>query len=178
MMAYPMSTSALSDREITRPIGSGERWRSVASSALSDKYLVAVRHDPVPQREIAHPERDAVGRQVQALRELPLGWDTYSAPVIDPAIVSKVEAFLLNLIEHEIERPAVVPTSVGGVAFEWHRPSREFTIELRPTPSYPKATVYFADTVAGEEWEMDLSDVEPDRLNGAFRRLVVDAPST
>ncbi len=63
--------------------------------------------------------KSAVTSQIQGLRGLAPGWDGYSAPRIDEAIVDAALKLVQELAPHIAPRPRVVPLSSGGLQFEW-----------------------------------------------------------
>lgn len=70
---------------------------------------------------------------LQELAALPAGWDSYGAPPIDPECLIKAVQVLVEAMEPDTPAPSVVPTSRGGVQFEWHTGGVDFEIEVEPT---------------------------------------------
>lgn len=70
---------------------------------------------------------------LQALAALPAGWDSYAAPPIDPGCVIRAVQVLVEAMEHDTPAPSVVPTSQGGIQFEWHTGGVDFEIEVEPS---------------------------------------------
>ena len=57
-------------------------------------------------------------------------WDTYGAPPIDRAIVPAALQLAVDAFCDNTPAPAVVPTSSGGVQYEWHTRGIDFEIEF------------------------------------------------
>jgi hypothetical protein len=70
---------------------------------------------------------------LRELAALPAGWDSYGAPPIDAHCVAKAVQVLVEVMEPDTPAPSVVPTSRGGVQFEWHTGGVDFEIEVEPT---------------------------------------------
>ncbi len=69
---------------------------------------------------------------LQALVALPHDWDSYGAPPIDFSYVTKAIQVLVEVMEHNTPAPSVVPTSRGGIQFEWHMLGLDVEIEIEP----------------------------------------------
>lgn len=166
--------SSISERYISRPQG-GPYPSDDGPRSLSDRH-VRVQYAPAPGFLGATMRAAEVRRRVRPLLNLQRGWDSYGAPAIDPGIIETAEGLLLRIAQHGLELPSVVPTSIGGVSLEWHRPGIEISIEFSRwgLRSDPRAVVFFADDESDEEWEHDLADVDPAQLDGAFARLSSD----
>lgn len=108
-------------------------------------------------------------RTVESLGELlRLGadWDSYGAPPVDPYCVLAALNLAFCTFRDDTPDPSVVPTSRGGLQFEWHTGGVDLEIEFL---SATRVCGLFEDQVAGTSWEKDLtSDLRP----------VVDAIST
>lgn len=68
------------------------------------------------------------------LLELPEGWNTYNAQQVEPDVVRQASDVLFGVVEHQVPRPAIVPTAQGGVQIEWHGDA-DVEIEIRPNGS-------------------------------------------
>lgn len=125
---------------------------------------------PVP---VADQASTWVRQSLQALVDLPIGWDSYGGHPVDIVLAQMIEPFVIELISNNVAAPSLVPTSVGGVALEWHRPSLDLTIEFEPLdmPAYSVGTVFFADAQSGEEWEASADGLDVARFNDALARL-------
>ena len=69
--------------------------------------------------------------QLQAIKTLPDGWDSYGASSPDVRKVDAAWGLLLCLSKDEsLPRPYVNPTRNGGVQFEWESGGRYFELEV------------------------------------------------
>lgn len=84
------------------------------------------------------------------LGDLSPGWDSYGAMPIDPKTVVFAINLLLIVLTPSDPLPAVVPTSRGGVMFEWHDGGIDFEIDVR---SPYLIHVAFVDGTREEEFE-------------------------
>lgn len=101
-------------------------------------------------------------------------WDSYRGWPVAYEVAGAGERLLVELAKSGRPAPWLCPTSSGGLSLEWHGPDIELTISLDPAEKPtdpPKASIYFCDKGADEEWELpDLSSAL-DRLPAAFARL-------
>lgn len=94
---------------------------------------------------------------VRSLRELLcLGpdWDTNGASPIDPKCVEAAFELAFDALRDDTPVPSVVPTSRGGLQFEWHLGGVDLEIEFL---SATRVLGLFEDQVTGECWEKDLT---------------------
>ncbi len=157
----------LSEREITRSPGWFGRVRENPGT-LSDQDTIHQGSDDVLLAVTTAACTERVRGRIRPLLAMPANWDSYGAPEIDDRIAAIAERVLIRVAIQDFELPAVVPTSSGGLALEWHRPDKELSIEL----GMAGASVYFCDEAAGREWEQDLAAVEEGQLRDAFASLV------
>src|SRR5437764_330498 len=75
------------------------------------------------------PEAEDRLSELLALRE---GWDTYSAPPVADEVVHAVIAFLWLFATDAKTTPWVVPTSLGGLQLEWHKPDLSVEVCFAP----------------------------------------------
>lgn len=79
---------------------------------------------------------------LEALGDLEPNWDSYGAPAMDPDTLQRARGILPFF---GIFPPAVVPTSLGGVSFEWQERVAhgiaEVSLEFHPNG---KTSVYLA----------------------------------
>jgi len=145
----PRSLGTLSDREIQRPVSEASFMSRVPAT---------------------YPD---VRGQLQPFLNLAPNWDSYGGRPIDPTIIDVAQYLLVSISESELELPSLVPTSLGGLSLEWHRPTVEFAIELEPEGGIGqlRAVVFFSDDVSGEQWEEDLSQLEPAQLQRALSQF-------
>ena len=72
-----------------------------------------------------------VRKQLQAIRSLRAGWDSYCAPSPDARLVTSAEGLIECLAQDpSVPQPHVNPTPVGSVQFEWESGDRYFELEV------------------------------------------------
>lgn len=86
--------------------------------------------------------------KICALGDLPIDWDSYGARCIDPFVGQAAVNFLIEVLPAETPLPQIVPTSRGGIQFEWHCNGVDLEIDVR-SPS--RFLVSFEDIRGGEE---------------------------
>ena len=107
---------------------------------------------------------------VEAL-DLPHGWDSYGGKAIDPRCIAAALEMLMRVMRKNTPKPAVVPTSRGGIQLEWHTRGVDLEVEFL-SPTHVRGL--FGDLRAGTELESDLSfDQRP--LTDAIGRLSLPA---
>jgi hypothetical protein len=104
------------------------------------------------------------------LGDLPPNWDSYGAMPIDAETATSAIVLLLNVLSPSVPPTAVVPTSRGGVMFEWHDGGIDFEIDVRSPFS---KHVSFADSMLEEEFENPSLQVIQDRLTTLQGRLAI-----
>lgn len=77
-------------------------------------------------------------------------WDAEGASPLDSNLLPASLGVLAEFMTDEAPQPHVVPTQLGGLAFEWHTDNVSLEIEIQP---HGQAVVYFRDSVTGEEWD-------------------------
>jgi hypothetical protein len=101
---------------------------------------------------------------------LPENWNSYGARRVDPAVARSTRELLLQTVRADTPRPALVPTSHGGIQIEWHTEGVDLEIEI------PKADRYLVlwerARDQGEE-ELELGPGDLPRL----RQLVASVSS-
>jgi hypothetical protein len=102
------------------------------------------------------------------LGDLPPDWDSYGALPIDPETAAFGVGLLLNVLKPDDPVPAVVPTSRGGLMFEWHEGGIDLEIDVRSPFSIHVA---FADGAHEEEFESPQQQQIQDKLNVLRGRL-------
>jgi len=163
----------LSDRDINRPPSRiGE-----AVVALSQRDLLyPLREtmafgtlDPVS----LHLANDWTSRAMEVLTSLEPNWDSYGGRAVDPSAADYAKRFVVPLLAQGVSAPAFVPTSDGGLSLEWHRPSIQLVIGVpRHQNADNRPTAFFADDVAGDEWQADVEQTMP-RLVEALSRFLI-----
>jgi hypothetical protein len=76
-------------------------------------------------------------RRLSDLGSLQENWDGYGSPPIPSRVFPVAFAIMRVLIEYErcFPGPALVPTSGGGIQFEWISGERELEVEVSPDGS-------------------------------------------
>lgn len=85
--------------------------------------------------------------ELDALKKLPHGWDSYSAPAPSPAAVRNAKALLIEAAKLGAEPERVEPSAMGGVGVTFSAGRREVVVEF-----YNNATAHalFSDDATGE----------------------------
>jgi hypothetical protein len=96
-----------------------------------------------------------VFRQLQAIENLPDGWDSHGGQSPDPGIVQSGCALIAAVSRGDatLTKPQVHPTPSGGVQFHWESGQRYFEIELIDPHS---AHYYYVDPATSTEAEGDV----------------------
>ena len=68
--------------------------------------------------------------KLNELAALPNDWDTYGASRITQKAIDAATIFLNVLYIDDGFRPQIVPTSRGGLQFEWHQNGYDIEIEF------------------------------------------------
>ena len=98
-------------------------------------------------------------RSLERLLRLGPDWDTYGGCPLDPECVNAALELAFQSFRDDTPAPSVVPTSRGGLQFEWHTGGVDFEIEFL---SATRVCGLFEDQVTGTCWEKDLtSDQRP-----------------
>ena len=77
-------------------------------------------------------------------------WDAEGASALGVNLLPASLSILSEFMTDQVALPQVVPTQLGGIAFEWHTDRASLEIEVRPSGSN---VVYFRDSSTGEEWD-------------------------
>lgn len=95
-------------------------------------------------------------RQLNAIRMLPDGWDSHGGDAIDSQIIAAAEELARSLAQFpSVPRPAVSPSTAGGVQFEWEKEGSYFEIHLEePT----QADCYFESKMDASERQFAFCD--------------------
>ncbi|HJT31132.1 MAG TPA: hypothetical protein VJ783_03620, partial [Pirellulales bacterium] len=95
--------------------------------------------------------------KLSALLALPPNWDSYGACSIDPQIALSALKLLGRVMRIDSPPPSVVPTSTGGIQFEWHAHGIDLEVAIVSAHDF---TVSYEDV--SESWEKELStDLSP-----------------
>ena len=94
--------------------------------------------------------------------------DIYGGQPINPEIAATVVTLLLNVLQPNDPAPAFVPTSRGGILFEWHEEGIDLEVDIR-SPSW----IHVAFEKDNHEEEFDRADLEviAEKLNLLRGRL-------
>lgn len=93
-------------------------------------------------------------RSIQDLLLLPENWNSYGARPIDPDLAASAIKLLVKVAPTEAPPPIVVPTTRGGILFEWHMRDIDLEVETLAIESFH---VFYADEREDREWEGDLT---------------------
>ena len=109
---------------------------------------------------------DSVERQCQQLTDLAPNWDSYGARPVNPITAKAAIEVLRRVVPSSLKvAPVVVPTTAGGLQFEWNVGTRSLEMEF----SGP-AQVSILYCGEDAEWEKDLAaDLTP--LSQALARI-------
>jgi hypothetical protein len=123
-------------------------------------HEVAVEVGPrLPILSAPTPWAAPVAQKLVMLPVLAPNWDSYGAQPIDREIVLAAMHLLAHTMPDNAPSPSVVPTSRGGVAFEWHMRGIDLEVEV---VTQARFHVYFLDLRSDQEWEAELtSDLAP-----------------
>lgn len=117
-------------------------------------------------------------RALDALLELPNGWDSYGARRVDGERVKATLDLLLELLCDDTPPPSCVPVSDGSVQLEWHTGGVDLEVSVLPGND-PRE---WAQLTATEQTTLDNArdvvacggQLHPDEYNtllSAYRRL-------
>jgi hypothetical protein len=95
-------------------------------------------------------------RQLDAIRNLPSGWDSHGGDAIAAEIIAAAERLARNLARFsQVPRPVVSPTSAGGIQFEWDANGAYFEVHLEDST---EAQCYFESQSPTAENEFTFHD--------------------
>ena len=108
----------------------------------------------VYSRQVVPPWIDCVIQSVQALCDLPEGWDSYGAQPVATKSIDNLVHLLWQVVHLDVPTPSIVPTVSGGIQLEWHRQGIDLEIEI---PSSGSPVVSYEDLETGHEWEREIN---------------------
>ena len=73
---------------------------------------------------------ETVSNRLQSLRSLHERWDGYGAVPVDPRALDYAGELFAEIACPNLTMPSVVPTTDGGVDFEWHTASHHIAISI------------------------------------------------
>lgn len=91
---------------------------------------------------------------LQDLLQLPENWNSYGARPIVPELAATALDLLLETAPAGMPPPIVVPTTRGGVLFEWHLRGIDLEIDVL---TGDRLHVFYEDAKADRTWEGELS---------------------
>lgn len=126
------------------------------SASLTGRSLRAERTLPAEPEELlvarAAPWLDGAARKVASFLLLKPGWDSYGAAPVSFSTVYEALQLIVRFQAFGVPAPEIVPTSRGGVQFEWEVGGTELEIEVRPDGCM---LAVFEDE-NGESWDREL----------------------
>lgn len=141
------------------------------SGSLTGRSLHAERTVPTREQDllVGLPPRwlAEVAAQIVSLVNLEPGWDSYGARRVSTSMALDALELLHQLVGLGLPAPQVVPTSRGGVQFEWDAAGVELEIELQPDG---RMLAIFDDGI-GEGWDRELPPNDLAPLADAFRTV-------
>lgn len=93
--------------------------------------------------------------EIVSLLTLPVGWDSHGSPAISKAIAVSSIQLLGKVARTTIQKPDVIPTSTGGVAFEWSTPDHTLEVEVI-APG--RGELYYENLRTGAEDEVSFTE--------------------
>jgi hypothetical protein len=118
---------------------------------------------PTKQAVLPHitlnDEYNKIINKIGTFKTLKFNWDSYGALPIKKDCIERAINFILEAIEWmqstglDIPAPFVVPTSKGGIQFEWKKLSKYLEIEL--IPDNPDLIFFAADESIEGEFELE-----------------------
>jgi hypothetical protein len=163
-----LSDQAYRDRTFNHTTSGGSAAPQITMEA-SDPFCIHFRSDRVFEFDQAPPAWfTPILDKICELGELPADWDSYGAMQIDPETAAFAIGLLLSVLKSTDPLPTVVPTSRGGLMFEWHDGGIDLEIDIQSPLSIHVA---FVDETLEEEFENPLLHVIHDKLNVLRRRL-------
>lgn len=96
-----------------------------------------------------------IAEVLSSYRWLPNNWDSYGARGTNFRCIVVAIQILARIVDEKTPKPSVVPTTQGGVQFEWHTKGIDLEIEICPTMRIFAA---FEDNQQKEEWEGEITE--------------------
>lgn len=100
--------------------------RTVRARPRGDQWISAGHYAPGFMTRL--------NQELDRLAALPPNWDAEGAPRIQPAIIAAARQFISRWPNDIATVPAVVPSAVGTLQFEWNAGRRSLELEIE-TPS-------------------------------------------
>ena len=163
-----LTSSVWAGQHVRRGVAQRERIEASMMPVHSFEFDLAGRIVTV---EITGEEPNWLYRILNDIRtfaSLPVGWDSYDGEPVTFAAAFAALKFLERMLSSDSPTPSVVPTSSGGLQFEWHRSVGDlevyFSRDGRVSASYVSAS-------GDESWEMEAEKMDSERLHGVVTRL-------
>ena len=136
----------------TRPLLTDEKERRVPLPLRGSRALVFMvsGHEPAWFYHALHG--------FQQLLQLPPGWDSYEAKLIeDDVIVRAAEVLVALPLPVDAPAPCIVPGSSGSVQLEWHEAGADIEIHVS---AGGHVSAYLSDHRTGQEVDFEMLDLE------------------
>jgi hypothetical protein len=105
------------------------------------------------------PWFEALARRFDSFVDLEMNWDSYGGLPVHESVAQAARDLILRIVPLSAPAPIAVPTSRGGIQFEWHTRDVELEIEVA---SPGRLSAVFENRMTGEEWERQFeSDLSP-----------------
>lgn len=124
----------------------------VRQDGLPDDALIAPRD--LEQEHVVDEQLKALTARLRELLQLEDGWDSYGARALQRYLVEAGLRFVEPLLSADVDAPHLVPTSRGGIQFEWHVGNRELEIEVVGSDRFE---LFFEDEDTGEVVERQVA---------------------
>jgi hypothetical protein len=109
-------------------------------------------------------------RRLEAIRNLPSGWDSNGGAAIDEDILAAAERLATNLARFsQVPPPVISPTSAGGIQFEWEANGAYFEVHLEEST---EAQCYFESQSPTAEKEFTFHDGDDVRILAKYAARV------
>jgi hypothetical protein len=122
-----LNSGALSQRGKTAWVSTAQPLPTLMVR-VGDGYLVMYGVEPTLLPTWLKPTLESV----LPLLKLEPGWDSYGGRPIDRRVVTTAIEVLSAVMEQHSPAPFAVPTSAGGVQFEWHRGGIDLELVFDP----------------------------------------------
>ena len=94
-----------------------------------------------------------------SLLDLKPGWDSYGAHAPKLHLIEAALQLITRLMRAEVPAPQVVPTTKGGIQFEWHLGDQELEVEVLSSSRF---SVIYENETTGVIYDADLvGEIEP-----------------
>lgn len=136
---------------------------------VSDDTSPAAHRDTSQERAVIE-QLDGLTQRLRDLLQLEDGWDSYGGISPRRHLLEAGLRFVEPLLSVDIAPPHVVPTSRGGIQFEWHVGGRELEIEVVGPDRFE---LFFEDEGTGELVEKQVASRHLGQVVELVNRLKV-----